>query len=236
MNYDVSKSNWLNPNVEYLIDNNIVEYDIQNAGLSIIKEFELLSEADISLLENLDKIERHIAIGKIQRENKEFSRMLTDKFAEIRAVFISANNLSDNNIISVKKDAIFTVGKCNKVKFNKIEFIPKNKYSSYIRFVENMNIEIYYNPSDMSIKGIGDISINKHRLYMMEFIRMILSKLESKDSSIKRFMMNMINNYKNMKLEDEYYIEFNNMSREFNPIYNFKKVLIPLIKIILREV
>lgn len=235
MSYDPKKTTWLNPNIEYLFDNEIVEYDIKDAGFSIIKHYKLLSPEIIKNLTDLGKRERHIAVGKMQGIDKNFSKALMDKFAEVRAIFVSANNLSDNNIISVKKDAIFTIGECNKIKFGKIEFASKNRYSSYLRFIDNMNIEIYYNSGNMDIKGMGDSAINRHRLYMLEFIKSMISQLECRNSSAKRSLKRFIDDYKAMKLDEEYYIEFNNMSRDYNPLFNFQKIVIPFTQILLKE-
>jgi hypothetical protein len=38
-----------------------------------------------------------------------------------------------------------------------------------------------------------------------------------------------------MELDEEYYLEFNNSSVSFNPVYNFRKVIIPLVQISLKE-
>ena len=235
MLYNPNKSTWLNSNIEYLFNNDITEFDIKDAGINIIQEYKLLDQQTINNLLNLPKLDRHIAIGKLQSKDKNFSLALMNKFAEIRNIFININKLEDN-IISVKKDAIYTFKKCDRTKFGKIEFIPKNVYTSYIRFSDNMNIEIYYSNDKLDIKGIGDHSLNKHRLYLLEFLKKIISYLESKDSSIKRYIKNFIMDYKFMKLDDAYYLEFNNLSKDFNPIYNYQKLLIPLIQIILKEI
>ena len=235
MAYNPSKTTWLNPNIEYLFDNEIIEYDIKDAGFNIIKYYKLLSPEQIKMLTDLGKMERHITIGKMQGRDKDFSKALMNKFAEVRAVFVSVNNLSDDNIVSVKKDAIFTIGECKQIKFGRIEFVAKNRYSSYLRFIDNMNIEVYYNSGGMDIKGMGDSAVNRHRLYTLEFIKTMISNLESRDQSAKRNLKKFIDDYKAMKLEDEYYIEFNNMSREFNPLYNFQKLVIPFTQIILKE-
>ena len=161
--------------------------------------------------------------------------MLMDKFADIRAIFISANNLSDNNIISVKKDAIFTIGECNKIKFGKIDFAQKNRYSSYLRFINNRDIEVYYNSGHMEVKGIGDSAINRHRLYILEFIKTMISYLESRNQSAKRYLKKFIDDYKGMRLEDEFYVEFNNISMDYNPLYNFQQLIIPFTQIVLKE-
>lgn len=235
MLYNPSKTTWMNPNIEYLFNNEIIEYDMKDAGFNLIQQHILLNPNQIRTLSSLEKEERHRAIGLLQRDDKEFSKALLNKFAEIRAIFISANSLSDNDIISVKKDAIFTIGPCNKLNFGRIEFVLKKRYSSYIRFTDNMNIEIYYNSEDMDIKGIGDNAINRHRLYIIEFIKSIISYLENKNPYIKRYLKKFINEYKEMKLEDEFYTEFNNISRNYNPMYNYQKLIIPLVQVTLKE-
>ena len=87
----------------------------------------------------------------------------------------------------------------------------------------------------MDIKGMGDSAINRHRLYMLEFIKSIISQLECKDSYVKRSLKKFIDDYKAMRLDEEYYIEFNNISRDYNPLFNYQKVLIPFAQIILKE-
>ena len=235
MGYSPEKSVWLNPNIEYLFDNDIIEYDIKDAGFSLIKQHRLLPQDKIDWLTSMEKMQRHITIGKMQGNDKEFSRILMTKFAEIRAIFISANNLNDSNIISVKKDAIFTIGECSKIKFGKIDFAQKNRFSSYVRFIDNRDIEVYYNSGHMDIKGIGDSGINRHRLYILEFIKTMVSYLEGRNHSAKRYLKKFIDDYKGMRLEDEFYIEFNNISREYNPLYNFQKLIIPFTQIVLKE-
>ena len=235
MAYDPTKTTWLNPNIQYLFDNEIIEYDIKDAGFSLIKQHRLLPQDKIDWLTAMEKMQRHITIGKMQGNDKEFSKALMNRFAEIRAIFISANNLSDSNIISVKKDAIFTIGECPKIKFGRIDFAQKNRYSSYVRFIDNRDIEVYYNSGHMEIKGIGDSGINRHRLYILEFIKTMISYIECRNHSVKRYLKKFIDDYKGMRLEDEYYIEFNNISREYNPLYNFQKLIIPFTQIVLKE-
>ena len=233
--YTPSKMSWLNPNIEYLFDDTIIEYDMKDAGLTIIRHYNLLDKNQIDRLLLLEKNDRNRAVGLIRRHNKEFSNALSEKFAEMRALFISANNITDNQIISVKNDAIYTIGEMKKLKFGKVEFSGKNVYSSYIRFVDNMNIEIYYSEDNIEVKGIGEIGVNKHRLYMVNFISTIISYIESNSSYIKRYMKTFIDDYKSDKLDIGYYLEFNNNSSSVDKVYNYQKVIIPLTQIILKE-
>lgn len=236
MSYDPQKTTWLNPGIEYLFNDEIIEYDIRDAGFSLIKEFKLLAPDKIQELERMGKgFNRHVAIGKLQRDDKEFSKLLNDRFADARRVFISTNNIIDSDIVSVKKDAIFTIGSVKRLKFGIVEFDKKNIYSSYIRFTSINNLELYYHDNEFDIKGMSDLSVDKHRLWMLELLRKVIPMIETKNVSVKRYLMNFIEKYKSGQLDEEYYLEFNNLSASINPIFNYQKVLVPLFQIITRE-
>lgn len=237
MGYDPQKTTWYNPSIEYLFNDEIIEYDMRDAGFTLVREFKLLPDDKIRELERMGKgLARHIEIGKLQRDNKEFSRALTDKFAETRHLFITCNNISDSNIVSVKKDAIFVIGTVPRTKFGLIEFAQKNTYSSYIRFSDVNNLEIYYNDIDIDIKGMSDDSKNKHRLWMLEFLQTVIPMIETKDVRIKRYMMRFLSQYKSFELDEEFYLEFNNLSSSINPLFNYQKIIIPIMQIISREI
>lgn len=235
--YNPSKQMWLNPNIEYLFDNEIIEYDMSDAGFSLIKQYKLLPDLKIQELTKLGKgMERHIAIGKLQGEDKEFSKALSDKFTEIRTIFIASNNLTDNDIISVKKDAIFTIGKCEKTRFGSLIFKPKNVYSSYVRFPEIRDLEIYYGTDQIDIKGMSDEAVNRHRLYMLDFITKVIHMLEVKDRRVKKYINTFISDYKFHELDDGYYLEFNNISKKMDPLFNYRNVIIRFLQIIIKEI
>lgn len=237
MGYNPSKSTWLNPNIEYLFNDDIIEYDIHDAGFSLIQQYQLLPPEKIKELERIPKgIQRHIQVGVLQRDDKEFSKRLTEKFTEVRALFMMMNQLKDDSIISVKKDAIYTIGKVKRTTFGKVKFMEKNHYSSYIRFPDITNLELYYGENGIDVKGMGDAAVNRHRLYMLEFLRKSIKSIEEQDSSVKRKFMRFFNQYKFDELDEEFYIEFNNVSRDQNKLFNYANLLIPLLKIIMREV
>ena len=150
------------------------------------------------------------------------------------------NQLKDDSIISVKKDAIYTIGKVKRTTFGKVKFMEKNHYSSYIRFPDINNLELYlelyYGENGIDVKGMGDAAVNRHRLYMLEFLRKSIKSIEEQDSSVKRKFMRFFNQYKFDELDEEFYIEFNNVSRDQNKLFNYANLLIPLLKIIMREV
>lgn len=146
------------------------------------------------------------------------------------------NGLTDDQIVSVKKDAIYTIGQCKRLRFGLVQFVAKNTYSSYLRFPNIQNLEIYYSSEATDVKGMGDTATNRHRLYMLNFLRTMISLIEHKDRGCKRRIMKFIEEYKAHELDEGYYLEFNNLSRAINPSFNYLNVIVPLVQIINREI
>lgn len=234
--YNPSQTTWLNPNIEYLFGDEIIEYDMKDAGFNLIKQYRLLPDEKIRELSMIPKgYERNVQVGILQGKDKEFSEALLSKFAEMRKIFIETNGLTDDDIISVKKDAIFTIGTVKRTHFGGVIFVPKNQYTSYLRFPEINNLEIYYGAGSMDIKGMSDQAVNRHRLYMYDFIRSVIEMIEDNSSRVKRYLTKFISDYKSHNLEDPFYIEFNSFSKDMNPIFNFQNIIIPLVRIVIKE-
>ena len=238
MGYQPTKTTWVNPNLEYVFGENIIEYDKKDAGFSLIKQFRLLPDSEIDRLERIPKgVNRHIAVGCLERDNKDFAQALTDKFCEARRVFIEINSIdTENSILAVKKDAIFVVDTVKRTKFGQVEFAMKNQYSSYIRFPANGNLELYYNNAGIDVKGMGDIAVNRHRIYTIEWLRGYFRLMENRDTNVKRYLMRYIKEYKANELEEEYYLEFNSKSLTMDRMFNFRNLLVPLVEIVNKEV
>ena len=60
--------------------------------------------------------------------------------------------------------------------------------------------------------------------------------IEGKDRQTRRFLMRFIDQYKARELDEGYYLEFNNLSRDINPVFNYQNVLIPLVQIVMKEI
>lgn len=235
--YNAQKQVWFNPNIEYIFDTDIIEYDMKDAGFNLIKTYKLLPQRKIQELELLGKgIDRHITIGKLQRGDKEFSDRLTNAFIEMRTIFVNTNKLDDTNIISVKKDAVFTTKLCDQLEFGHISFANKNRYSSYIRFSKIGDIEIYYSNDAIDIKNLGEHAENCHRLYLLEFIREAIQMIEEKNPRTKRWIMDFVSKYKARLLDEEYYLKFDRKSREFDPFFNYSNVIVPMVLMICKEI
>lgn len=246
-----TKETYFNPNIFYIFNTKIIEYDIRSAGMNIAKDFNLIDNKTYEKLASMNKEKRVKELGLIQRNDPAFVSDFKDAFATVRHMFIAANKLDNTNIISIKKDAIFVTKECDKLTFlNHIEFREKNTYSSYIRL--NRKTELYYNSDKLDIKGISEQKQELHKDYMIHIINKFFVKMESEDPvHVIDYMRNIIDKYKRKELDPGYYRRFDAISDYdyqnipedgfiFNPdlhkeyiniSYNLTEVLLKLIKI-----
>ena len=66
------KEIWQNAAIPFLFNRQIIEYDMKRAGLSLIKEYQLLPKETIQKIESYrSKHEQDVIIGRMERTNKE---------------------------------------------------------------------------------------------------------------------------------------------------------------------
>jgi len=204
------RHNYLNKNIAYLVSNEIVEYDIKSAGFNIMKRYKLLEDYKISYLERLNKKQRQIQIGLYIKNDKELGKTLNEKFVEVRRWFFEQNNIQDDDVLSIKKDAIITLKRCLNTQLDNLEFIEKNIYTSYY-YLNNM--EFYYNRDNIHVKGISDELLELHKEYMLDFLHDFFKMNEiSKRKKVVELLNDFAFYYKDRKLEMGYYRELNKQS------------------------
>lgn len=203
------KSNWLNKTIDYLFGVDLVEWDMKSAGLSLIKEFQLLPEKKIELLENKEKIARNIDIGLIQRSDREFAKKLLEGFKEARKRFVESNQLSEEVIVSIKKDAFFLFNReVEQTTFGNIHFVKKNSYTSYLRLNK---LEFYLNTEEnrVDIKGLGQDTdfMKTHGEYLLKFMLTFCRMRErfTDKKIVVRWLTKFVSDYRQKKLPIGYY-------------------------------
>ena len=220
------KELYVNDNIPYIFNTFIYEYDMKEAGFSIIKDYMLLDIDTINKLKAMSKHDRAIKIGKIQRKDKTLSDGLKVGFVDCRQQFITSNNLEDNDIISIKKDALFVKKRCKNCEFfNNILFR----------------------------KGISDDMVELHADGILEFIRKVFRTIETgTEIDVIRYIISFLDKYKAKKLPISYYREFNSRSLYtridtddfyenyiddidmLNIRYNYDNIIIPILQIFVR--
>ena len=198
------KSNYTNKNILYLKNVSITEYDLKSGGFNVIREFKLLPEDKIKLLETYEKDKRNIVIGKIQAKSSKLSKEMVEGFGKARTKFVELNRIPDENILSIKKDALFLIN-CNNIQGKVgeyLEFRMKNKYSSYMRL---NNKEFYFSPfEDLEVKGLSDECKEKQKDYLLKDINMFLNQNEKIPPEM---LFNNLKKYRSNYLERKLPIE-----------------------------
>lgn len=205
---------FINENIPFIFNNEIFEYDMKTASFSLVREYNLLDKKIIKNLERMiSKESRTVEIGKLQNSVPKFKEELSIAFQEARKLFIEANELEKENIISIKKDAIFTNKQCKFQKFGDyINFRQKHYYTSYINL--GRKLEIYYSPNDFSVKGISDEKLVFHEEYMSKFLKSFMNKMETDTCpNTVAFTRRFIDKYKRKDLDVGYYRTFDHRSR-----------------------
>ena len=243
-----SRMNWTNDDFPYLINVQIHEYDIKSAGLSALIEKGVISPEKAEALKRMNKTKRNITIGHLMRRDKGMTRAINEALIEARAQFIESNELTSEDILSVKRDAVFVIGKTVEHRvFGQYEFILKNTYSSYVKLNKK---EFYYSSrgSYLDVKGISDKVRENQKDYFLNDIRIIMRSAERLNpQQMFRHLKKYRSEYLGRKLPIETYrsidsgtfrvgkFEFDippskDLYDQLDYMENYRKYIIPLIQ------
>lgn len=195
-----------NRDYPFIHNNEIIEWDIKSANTSLMSYYNLQPEDIISKLASMAKSQREIAVGKLMRKNKEFAKALEESFNNIVDEFFNANDLSWDDIVTVKKDAVFVKNhKVSHSDFGAVHFIPKNQYKHVLLLPK---YEIYISNEKIDVKGIPDDKLEFHKDGILDFIS---TTMETADDYIdlQKYFKEYVTAYKNKELEFDHYREFN---------------------------
>ena len=166
--------------LNYLFNQYIREYDISKANINILFAKGVIDENLYRQLYDADRMDRQVYIGMMIRNNEKIQEVLNEGIIEYKQKFFEANGITDADIISIKNDAVFVLNKAPRIlKFDNIEFVHKNTYTSFMRLNE---IEVYYGcdlcDEVIDIKGIKDSDIGKYHLGFLYIILDFLNTLQ----------------------------------------------------------
>ena len=202
--------------VNYIFNSYIREYDIKKANINILLYKGIIGEEDYRKLSMLSRMDRQISIGYILQD-EEVNKVFEDGLKEIRRKFIEYNDLNENDILSIKNDAIYVINKAAvHTKFKNVSFICKNVYTSYMKLG---NLEVYYGLEQMKdkevidVKGINESKLIYHKDYMLNMICDVLYYINiGNKEELGKYIHDLYTQYVYKQLPIEYYRTFDSMS------------------------
>lgn len=206
------KKNYLSPIPSYI--GPVYEYDIRQANVSVLRYFKRLPNVVLDELASMPKIDRNVAIGKLERE-PQYAHLKKDiasgiEFARYKLMY--ANLLQDAEILSIKNDAIFILGrKLKYTEFGPIQFVMKHKFSLFYKIE---GLEFYYSSRDkaITVKGMSDDILEEpeHQKGMLNFLRKVFDYLLCGNrEGLRKYLIDFTDDYKSRKLPHCYYRELN---------------------------
>ena len=198
-------------NLGYLFNNYIREYDISKANINVLLAKGVINRELYNKLYEADRMTRQVFIGKMIRDDERVNERLSAGIIEYKQKFFEANGITDNDIISIKNDALFILNKNPQVlNFDNISFVHKNTYTSFMRINE---LEIYYGDGSdyevIDIKGIKDTDLE---MYHEDFLNIIIYYFRYMQKSgpevTLQYITSIINNYVNLELPINAYRRF----------------------------
>ena len=179
---------WRNINyktpIKYFINTYIREYDLSKANINALLYQKVLTKEEYNRFYNMDKKEREVIIGKmISKDRTIYTNIQTGIKEAKRKLFIS-NNIEDIDIVSIKNDAVFIVGKLLPyTEFQPFKFVIKNEYNIFLQLQE---LEVYYSDNfingefniNIDVKGIGDNNLILHEHGILDIICEVCGRLQ----------------------------------------------------------
>lgn len=206
--------------IEYLVATRISEYDIRKANISILYSEGVITKDYYNYLYSADRMTRQVEVGYMIKNNAEIGNILSKGIEKYRKLFFESNSISDNDILSIKNDAVFIMSKLpNATKFGEVvEFVNKNTYSSYIRLQRKKEVyfgsDIINNTSQIDIKGISDDKLLLHQNYILTVIADVMYYIETGEiKSAIDYLISFYNQYIQRKLPIGYYRNFDDESK-----------------------
>lgn len=210
------KTNYIS-GLKFIFSNYIREYDLSKANINVLYSKGAIDTSLYNKLMVASREERQTTIGLLELEDRNITKIKADGIVEAKKMLFEANDIQDSDVLSIKNDAVFIIGRSLKhTKFGDyIDFKLKN---TFMDFVYLNGIEVYYGydritgEENIQTKGLGKKGY-LHKDFMIDFIIYIISEIESGNiTSAVSSYTDFFNDYTTGKLDIGYYREFNSAS------------------------
>lgn len=210
---------YINDGLPFLVNSEIIEYDIKSGNTSMMERYQLQPPEVIDEIDKMEKKQRNVTVGLLQRKDREFAKRLEQCFNTTVKEFIDKNGLDvDVDILAIRKDAVFVVN--HPVSITKldefVDFRQKSKYHAALQI--GPKLEFYFtDDGEVEIKNFVTVekdeneSLKKLQPGMIAFLKEFIQIAEGTNMNrpqLYRWLRDFCTYYKNRELDAEYYREF----------------------------
>lgn len=207
--------------IRYLANTYIREYDLSKANINALLYMGRITQEEHAQYLAMDKREREKNIGLWIKRDKTVYKDIQSGIIEAKRRLVRANGIEDFDVVSVKNDAMFIVGKdLQYTEFPPFHFAMKNIYTMYIQLVD---LEIYYGDTvdpisnmvntNIDVKGISDECLLLHQGGMLDLICDACYRLQREDiRDTMKWISEIYQAYTERRLPKEYYRSFDSFS------------------------
>lgn len=211
--------NYVNDGLPFLINSKITEYDIKSGNTSMMKRYQLQPPEVIAEIEKMEKKQRNVTVGLIQKQDRTFAKRLEESFDRTVKEFIEKNGLDiDVDVLAVRKDAVFVVN--HPVTITQLDsnvlFREKSQYHAALQI--GPRLEFYFtDQNDVEIKNFvtaekdDNQALEKLKPGMISFLREFVEIAEGTNMNrvkVYQWLRDFCTYYKQRDLDVEYYREF----------------------------
>ena len=140
----------INKNMK-LVLKDVYLFDIESCHYSIMQNLGL----DMTGIEQDNKIERNIQIGKLMRKNPKLTSLLRNTTRSIIDEYMRVNNITDDDLVIRQYDGILIYKKL--LRITDLKGIPLNIRKHFLVFISSINRKMYIaldSENKISIKGV----------------------------------------------------------------------------------
>lgn len=207
--------------IKYFVNTYIREYDLSKANINSLLYTGRITQEELQNYLVMDKQDRERSIGLWIREDSSIYKDIQKGIIEAKRKLVYSNNIEDYEIVSVKNDAMFIVGReLHNTEFPPFKFNMKNVFSVYLQLQE---LEVYYGDfvdpmsgivkTNIDVKGISDNVLLKHQGGMFDLICDACYRLQRENiKDTMSWISDFYEAFINRRLDKNYYREFNSIS------------------------
>ena len=197
----------------YILDTNIVEYDIEKANINVLRYNNAIDDETYRRLYNMPKLDREVTVGRMIRRNKDLSIILKNGIQDARHKLFSTLQLNSESILAIDNDAVFIIfngpSSFSDIQINElVKFRVKGHFRSFY-YLNKKQFFYTYDPitnrEGLNIKGVGDYGIEKGQGFIRLLCDIFYSNLSGGVRRAYDVSTAIYNDYIAKKYPMEYY-------------------------------